>query len=157
MVMLLVANNNGGGEFFCYTSKMLAAIIVPFPPSANTYYRTFKVGNSCRVVLSKKGRDYKKQVAEIVEKMRNEDDVFKNSIPVAVRLSVSVILNAPTRRKYDIDNRAKSLLDSLEYAGIYLDDEQIDCLTLRRGEVQKGGSAVVIIREKFPRSTFEKV
>jgi len=136
---------------------MLAAIFLPFPPSANTYYRTFKVGNSCRVVLSKKGRDYKKQVAEVVEKMRNEDEAFRNSIPVAIRLSVSVILNAPTQRKYDIDNRAKSLLDSLEYAGIYLNDEQVDCLTIRRGEVQKGGSAVVVIRENLAGNVSEEI
>ena len=89
--------------------------------------------------------------------MRNEDEAFRNSIPVAIRLSVSVILNAPTQRKYDIDNRAKSLLDSLEYAGIYLNDEQVDCLTIRRGEVQKGGSAVVVIRENLAGNVSEEI
>ena len=136
---------------------MLAAIFVPFPPSSNTYYRSIKVGNSCRVVMSKKGREYKKTVAEIIEQMRIEDSGFKNSIPVAVRLSVSVVLNAPTRRKYDLDNRTKALLDALEDAGVYLDDEQIDSLSIRRGEIQKGGCAVVVIRENMSANTFEKI
>ena len=41
----------------------------------------------------------------------------------------------------------KSLLDSMQQAGVYRDDAQIDDLHIRRGEVVKGGLAVVEIEE----------
>jgi len=48
-------------------------------------------------------------------------------------------------RAFDIDNRAKALLDALEYAGLMTDDEQVDQLTLIRGEKIPGGLVIVEI------------
>jgi crossover junction endodeoxyribonuclease RusA len=61
------------------------------------------------------------------------------------RLKVYVELNAPDRRVRDLDNYAKSLIDALCQAGIFVDDEQIDHLTLVRGELIKGGQCLVRI------------
>ncbi len=55
------------------------------------------------------------------------------------RLHVSMILNPPTLRKYDIDNRCKAVFDALSMSGFWLDDEQIDSLSIKKGEKIKGG------------------
>jgi crossover junction endodeoxyribonuclease RusA len=40
----------------------------------------------------------------------------------------------PDRRRRDLDNLLKALLDSIEHAGVYEDDSQIDLLVARRRE-----------------------
>ena len=41
----------------------------------------------------------------------------------------------------------KAICDSLEHAGVYEDDSQIDLLIVRRREPTKGGKAIVQIGE----------
>ena len=55
--------------------------------------------------------------------------------------------NHPDRRKRDLDNILKALQDSLQAAGVYKDDCQIDLLTVKRCEVdeEKRGFVVVTI------------
>jgi len=124
---------------------MFTLLELPFPPSSNTYYRSVRMGQSCRVLLSKKGRQYKQDVCEqvanyIVEK---KEMIF----PLMGRLSVHITLHAPNRRKYDIDNRMKPLLDALQFSSVYPDDEAVDHLVVRRGDIIKGGKAFVQIME----------
>ena len=61
------------------------------------------------------------------------------------RLSLHVSLCPPDRRQRDVDNVLKPLLDAMEHAGCYDNDNQIDELHIIRREVQKGGSCVVLI------------
>ncbi len=71
----------------------------------------------------------------------------REQIPVfgAERLAVTILMHWPNKRRGDLDNRAKAVLDSLQRAGVYDDDSQIDRLTLVRGEIIKGGLCVVTI------------
>ena len=41
----------------------------------------------------------------------------------------------------------KALMDSMQAAGVYLDDSQVDRLVIERGDVKKGGAAIVTINE----------
>ena len=82
---------------------------LPFPPSSNTYYRSVRMGQACRVLLSKRGREYKEEVEKIMFYKRK-----KFGLPVEGRLFVHIRLHAPNRRKYDIDNRIKALMDALQ-------------------------------------------
>ena len=127
---------------------MIDPLVLPFPPSSNTYYRSIRMGQSCRVLISKRGREYKQEVVDLIASMTEQD-----TFPMSSRVGMSVMLHAPNRRRYDLDNRAKALCDSLEDAGVFaVGDEQIDALTLRRGEIIKGGRAVVHLYELPDRS-----
>jgi len=53
----------------------------------------------------------------------------------------------PDRRRRDLDNIAKPVLDALEHAGVYLDDSQIDLLLTQRREIVRGGKLNVRVNE----------
>jgi len=61
---------------------------------------------------------------------------------------MTVTLHPPDRRRRDLDNAMKALLDSLEHAGVYDDDSQIDDLRIVRGGIVPGGACVIEIREE---------
>lgn len=89
--------------------------------------------------MSKQGREYKKAVANYI----SESNTPKLG---SARLYLEIVLWPKDKRKYDIDNRIKALLDSLQDAGVFDDDEQIDQINIYRGSgVVKGGSARVMI------------
>ena len=64
---------------------------------------------------------------------------------LAGRLAVTITVNPPDKRKRDIDNLAKAPLDALTHAGLWLDDSQIDKLSIERGPVTKGGQIHITI------------
>ena len=109
-------------------------ITLPWPPSVNHMH------------INAKGKRFRGQeyvafcgmVANIVE---------REKVPAmgAQRLSVAIWLHAPNKRKVDIDNRVKPILDALQRAGVYDDDEQIDDLHVYRNEIAKGGYCTVTI------------
>ncbi len=109
---------------------------LPFPPSVNTYYRR----GAHATYMSKAGREYKQAVAEYIARgdFPNMGDK---------RLSVSMVIWPRDRRVFDLDNRLKSVLDSLQML-IYNDDSQIDELSIYRGsQIVPGGSIKVMIEE----------
>lgn len=63
------------------------------------------------------------------------------------RLAVHVALFPPDRRKRDVDNILKPLLDACEHAGCFVDDSQIDELHIIRQPVRKGGACTILILE----------
>jgi crossover junction endodeoxyribonuclease RusA len=114
---------------------------LPWPISVNAMYRAIPRGRHCASVISDRGRQYRESVAaSLLEQSRPPD-------PVTTRLSVMVTLHAPTRRRYDLDNQMKALLDALQHASVFADDGQIDELHISRGAIRKGGSAEVVIVE----------
>lgn len=127
----------------CYASSMIE-LELPFPPSSNTYYRSVRMGQSCRVLMSKRGREYKQEVKDILSTKHKQF-----GFPIEGRLFVGIRLHPPNRRKLDIDNRIKPLLDSLSvpFGCVYDDDEAIDRLLVTRHEIIKGGLAIVTIAQ----------
>ena len=109
---------------------------LPFPPSMNTMWRNFRG----RTVLSKAGKVFREEVQEIV---------INQNIPKFGdrKLKVTMILRPRDKRKTDIDNRIKAVLDALEHAGVFDDDFQVDHLQMIRGEPLKGGLLHVVIEE----------
>ena len=107
---------------------------LPLPPSVNSYWG-FK---GHRRYLSKKAVEFKQTVADYCLEYRTPRLGF-------ARLEMKVVLYFPDRRKADIDNRIKSLWDSLVCANIFNDDEQIDILLVERGANKKGGGCLVLL------------
>jgi crossover junction endodeoxyribonuclease RusA len=106
---------------------------LPYPPTINTYWRSVKG----RVLISKAGREYRQTVCQCTRHTK--------TIPLNCRLSVEIDAYMPDKRKRDIDNLPKAILDSLSHAGVWVDDSQIDELKITRMGVEKPGSVFVRI------------
>ncbi len=116
----------------------LIQIALPWPPSTNTYWRHPTRGPLAgRHLISEQGRAYRATVIGIAPRLQ-----------LAGRLAVHGTVTPPDRRRRDIDNLLKSLLDSLTHAGVWLDDEQIDDLRITRSQAGKGGQVIVEITER---------
>lgn len=63
------------------------------------------------------------------------------------RLAVTIHAFPPDRRRRDLDNLMKALLDSLEHAGVYEDDSQIDMLQVFRADIVDDGEISISIEE----------
>ena len=109
-------------------------LTLPWPPTVNTYYRSVNGA----VKISEKGRSYRLAVADQVL-------IQRGAKHFSGRLLVRVTAYVPDKRKRDLDNILKSLLDSLTHAGVWEDDSQIDDLHIVRGPI--GGMVKVDVRE----------
>ena len=115
---------------------------LPYPPSVNTYYRSIGRG---RVIISKRGREYRESViAAIARKTGGLGQMFDQAI------TVEITLYPPDKRRRDIDNTLKGLLDSLTHARIWADDSLIKRLAIEMYEPVAGGSALVEIHSRLP-------
>jgi crossover junction endodeoxyribonuclease RusA len=112
------------------------SITLPYPPSVNGYWRSFRG----RQIISKRGREYREQVVAAVLSNVNRRK-FEGRLEVVAELWV------PDRRRRDIDNALKALLDSATHAGLWNDDSQIDDLRVIRVGYTPGGLVVLRIKE----------
>jgi crossover junction endodeoxyribonuclease RusA len=108
-------------------------IELPWPPSVNHYWR--RQGN--RYFVSSEGKTYKDTVYYLCAQYRG---LFKPS----ERLSLMIDAFPPDKRRRDLDNLIKSVQDSLQYAEVYEDDSQIDCLTIKRNVLRENKIIVTI-------------
>jgi crossover junction endodeoxyribonuclease RusA len=105
---------------------MTLSFTLPYPPSVNTYWRHPSRGPLAgRHLISQEGRDYRTAVCAYVAEGQTK--------PVTGPLAVDIEAFFPDRRRRDLDNILKSLLDSLTHAGVWEDDSQITDLRIRKG------------------------
>jgi crossover junction endodeoxyribonuclease RusA len=108
---------------------------LPFPPSVNTYWRTFQG----RMLISKKGREYRKAVADQVL-------IQKGAKHYEGKVKVTIEAWRPDERRRDLDNLLKAPLDALTHAGVYMDDQLIVDLRIHWAD-DKGGKLKVKVEE----------
>ena len=116
---------------------MLEVMIeLPWPPSLNTYWRR----SGHHIHISNKGREYRKAVMDEIVLL----DVQKFG---DARVSVSMQLVPPDKRRRDVDNYTKAVLDAITHAGLWIDDEQIDVLKIYKLKPSQGGWIQITIKE----------
>lgn len=114
-------------------------IVLPWPPSVNQYWRHPSKGPLAgRHLISEQGRAYR---AKVTAQVWSEQQAHK----LADRLAVSILCYPPDRRRRDLDNILKAALDALVFAGVMLDDSQIDRLAIERCAVQAPGRLEITI------------
>jgi len=89
-------------------------LTMPWPPSVNSYWRTFQG----RMIISADGRSYRKAVADQVL-------IQRGAKHFAGKLKVEIEAFRPDKRRRDLDNLLKAVLDGLTHAGVWEDDSNI--------------------------------
>jgi len=67
--------------------------------------------------------------------------------PAQGRLAVTIEVYPPDRRRRDIDNLLKAVLDACQHGGAFPDDSHIIWLLIHRSRIVPGGRVVVTIRD----------
>lgn len=109
---------------------------LPMPPSVNGYWLVKPKGK----YLSDRARKFRSEVIAYVAslgRIRTHTGRIKAHITICGR----------DKRKFDIDNYQKAVWDALTHAKVIADDELIDELIIKRGEIIKGGRVDVELFE----------
>lgn len=108
-----MTENQVAKEFAEFNRKIFSGITLtlPWPPSVNRYWRTFQG----RMIISAEGREYRKAVADQVL-------IQRGAKHYEGKLKVVIEAWRPDKRRRDLDNLLKAVLDSLTHAGVWADD-----------------------------------
>lgn len=109
---------------------------LPMPPSVNGYWLVKPKGK----YLSAKARKFRSEVIAYVAslgRIRTHTG----------RIKAYITIHGRDKRKFDIDNYQKAVWDALTHAKVIADDELIDELIIKRGEIIKGGKVAIELYE----------
>ena len=113
-------------------------LTLPYPPSMNHYW----VRNPRRGMrISAEGLAYRAATCRVMAGIEGFGDL-------RIRLVVGVWV--PDRRRRDIDNLWKPLLDSLKHGGLYDDDSQVDHESMIRVGMDRENPRVEVFAEAIP-------
>ena len=99
---------------------MVLNLTLPWPPSVNRYWRNI----NGRTLISREARAYKLLIQKLTLSIKK--------ICLHGRIFMNILVYPPDRRKRDIDNLIKIVADSLQDAGFYINDSQIDKIIIER-------------------------
>ena len=109
------------------------------PPTVNHMYRGAKGWR----YLTAETIEFQTRISAL---MRDECQI-KEAFTGAVAVFITFYTN--NKRRWDIDNRVKALLDCLEKAGIIQDDSQIDALLIKREHGKKTATKIILCEKKL--------
>ncbi len=120
--------------------KRLADFEFPFPPSVNSYWQHRTRGT----FVSDDGIAFRNDVLAVVLPLRVK--------PLLCELHAEIELWAPDRRRRDVDNYCKGLLDAMQKAKVFKDDNQIKRMTVEMFKPihDRPGRSVVRLYEHEP-------
>jgi crossover junction endodeoxyribonuclease RusA len=124
-------------ELSAYCQKFLGGITLtlPWPPSVNAYWHTFQG----RMIISAKGREYRTAAIEQVQ-------LQGGAAHYQGKLCVEIEAYRPDKRRRDLDNLLKAVLDGCTHAGVWEDDSNIVDLRIYWADTI-GGMIKVHVRE----------
>jgi len=120
-------------------------LYLPWPPTVNSYYGTARSGAK---FISKKGRVFRDALEEAIHEQ-------VPGLKLDEALFLDVVLYPPDKRRRDLDNYMKALLDACTIAGLWEDDSLIDQLHIYRGERVLNGKVRIEISEAGPVMTMK--
>jgi crossover junction endodeoxyribonuclease RusA len=111
-------------------------LTLPYPPSANTYWRR----NGHRYFIAAAGQAFR---AEVIARC-----LASGARPLSGHVAMTVTLVPGDRRRRDVDNVLKPLLDALTHGKAWTDDSQVKRLLVTMGEPEpKRGRCMVTLME----------
>jgi crossover junction endodeoxyribonuclease RusA len=113
-------------------SSPLFEATLPWPPTVNNYWRHKVIGRLATVYVSREGMQYRKAVNLCLMQLGIKTYGLEGN------LKVEIEVYPPDRRKRDLDNLLKSLLDALTHAQVWKDDSQISDLRIYRNPMIAG-------------------
>lgn len=93
-------------------------VLLPWPPSSNNLFANARKG---------RGRYPTKRYAEWHDEAARAL-TLQRARPISGPVTVTILLNSPTKRPYDLDNRVKPILDLLTSLSL-IDDDRADIVT----------------------------
>ena len=122
-------------EFVPEKKNEVLIILDDTPPSVNNYKACRWTGKFIQWYITKKGKEFKAKMIQKINELQDHK-IFKGNLHADIHLTF------PTKRKHDVDNYSKVLLDSMNKL-VYEDDNQISELHIKR-HYKKGEPSTII-------------
>lgn len=107
-----------------------------YPPTINHYYVRTPTG----MAIGKPGLIYREVALLMLSKHKHFFDKDQ-------RLAIAINVFPPDQRKRDLDNILKCTLDSIQFAQVFDDDNQIDSISVIRMQPVDDGKLSIWLRE----------
>jgi len=107
-------------------------VLLPWPPSINHYWGARGRGR----YLSPQSRRWHKEAWAVLK---------AQGVRYSGEVAVYVFAHPPDRRKRDLDNITKALLDALVGAGVLKDDHQVAVLYVERRPFERSGKVRLVV------------
>lgn len=112
---------------------------LPWPPTVNHYHQPVIRNGKPRIIKSASVREYLDKTYLLIYRQM----ISELMIPDSVIMQID--LHPKTLASYDVDNRAKAVLDALSRASFWIDDDQCQSLLINKCEKEKGGGVEIFI------------
>lgn len=123
-VQILFKSRDGFRSLF---GSLGSTVKLPHCPSVNHYYGRTKTGN---LYLGKAGKAFRLEAHFAMREEKKRTGAPK--YPILGPIAMEIHLYPPDKRRRDIDNPLKCILDALQHAGAFLDDSQITGLLIKK-------------------------
>lgn len=121
-------------------------LTLPWPPSVNTYWRSLVIKGQLRVLISERGKSYRREVGiTCYDPAVKAWGRINHGKPIAVHIGCY----PPDSRRRDLDNLPKGVLDALVDAQVLRDDSDIWDLRMTRLCVSAPPGRIVVRLQSF--------
>ena len=116
-------------------SELVCVTVAGIPESVNHIWRGTRSG---RYYKTAKARDFESLLTHALRAGRRLDGVYDGA------LRLVMVIGRKTKRRYDLDNRIKSVQDCLAPAGIIADDSQVVEISARKILTDEDTTMVIV-------------
>ena len=122
-------------------SILLSLEFEGLPPSVNAMYRT---GKGSKRYKKPEVSEWQDEIAALMRR------AWDNPRPYTGEVELHILFMVSNKRRWDVDNRLKALLDCLAHGGVIKDDTQISGILAQR-QTGEASSTKIEVREYIGR------